>query len=446
MAANSLQDMAAIVQRDMDEAVLSHRPAKGRTLMTFEQSIRRKKGRLAGYQIGYWRDFAHGQTWYNPLAGDFSFKRSTAQKTGAMWVGVAFRNMNITLENHVQLDMASGAIPDSYIKERRRRIATYTMKKNWEAIGNGDGTVAMVGSASGTTLTALLDGSARGSSKGVFRLAISLAADPIYYECINASDAVVAKFFITAKSSATQATMDFTGGSGNAAAMNTSGFRIVEAGSFKKAMTGIGYHHSDSTSRIYQGASVADDPFLINASVDMSAAAVTPTAIHTLKGMVQTAANAPESEFPFVGHLSFQNYRILASYGYTDRQYTLNDNTKSTTTFGLPTVYKDGDTVWVPDADYEEAYIDLRERAPFFEYVQKKFGPETADGISRHEWIGANESGSTLKYENYTEASNIVWDGHGPNGDRDGDGRPNSGAFLKNCGFVVAESQATLGK
>src|SRR4051812_33688103 len=111
-------DRAAIVQRDMDQNVSRMRPERARTLATFEES-RTVTARLAGRQIGYWPDHAHGQSWLSPVAGDISFRKGTKQVAKAMYLGPVFRGMNIPLEQTVLSDMKKGFIPDSYIKERK---------------------------------------------------------------------------------------------------------------------------------------------------------------------------------------------------------------------------------------------------------------------------------------------------------------------------------------
>lgn len=435
-----LPERASIVQRELVSTVKRFRPEKALTLATFEEATREKTGRLAGIQIPYWKDHAHGQSWYSPVAGDTSFKKSTKQKTGAMYAGVVFRNMNFYMEAHIMKDMSNGFIPDSYIKERQRRIATHMMKKNWAAIGDGTGAIAAVSGASGSTVTCLADNSARGTSKGVFRLKVSDSSDPLLYDAVNPStDAVVATFFVTAKPTSTTATVTFT--LGNAAAMNVNTYKICESGSWKKELSGLGAHISDSTSRIYQGADVSVDEFLQNPSVDAGNAVITPTSIHTAKGVMMTRANVADDMFGFIAHITPTNFRDLAKFGYTARVYNA-EGGKSQKTYGLPTKYEDGDTLFVLDADYEDCYIDLRERKPFFEYCQKEFGLKTTGGQSRHEWVGANDAGSTNEYENYNEACNIVWDGRGKDGDGEDGGTPASSVFIKNIALSTSAQYA----
>lgn len=432
MAVTGLAERGSIVQRDMRKSVAKFRPEKARTLSTFEEGTRSETARLSGLQIGFWIDHAHGQSWYSPTTGDTSFKSSTRQETGAMYAGVVFRNMNIRLEEHILKDMERGFIPDSYMSERRRRISTHMMKKNWAAIGDGRGGIAVAASAAVATLTCTNDNNGRGRSKGTFRLKVSTSGDPLFYEAINtATHAVVAKFFVTSKPSGTQAVVDFTGGSGNIAALNVAGLLIVEAGSYNKELIGIAGHISNAD-RVYQGANTADFPFLKNPEVDAADAAITPTMVNSAKQLAMSRANDQDAKNRLVCHLTFGNYFTLAAYGYASRTYNA-ENGKANKTFGLPFIYEDEDTTFVPDEDYEDGYMDFREKKPYFEYVQKEFGLKKTDGIGRHQWIGANQMGSTEAFENYNESVNLVWDGKGKDGmDSDEGGSPNSAVTIKN--------------
>lgn len=444
MAVTGLGERAAIVQRELAQTVQRFRPEKARTLATFEQG-RTETARLAGRQIGYWKDHAHGQSWYSPLANDTSFKKSTKQNTGAMFVGVVFRNMNFYMEFHIMKDMAAGFIPDSYIKERQRRISTHMMKKNWAAIGDATGAIAAVSSASGTTITCLADNSARGTSKGVFRMKVSGSSDPLLYDCVDpATDTVKATFYITAKPTNVTATAVFT--LGNAAAMNANTYKICESGSWKKEMNGLAGLISDSTSRIFQGADVSVDEFLVNPSVSAASAVVTPTMVHSAKSVMLSKCNMDGSDdFGFLAHTTPTNWRDLAKFGYTSRSYQINDNTKGQKTYGLPNLYEDGDTIWVQDADYEDCFIDFRERKPFFEYVQKEFGLYDDGSGSRKQWQGAYAAGSSNSYENYNEAVNLCWDGGGVDGKGDEGGNPATSVTIKSIAINTVSSQYVVG-
>ena len=435
--------MAALAQRDMVQTVKEFRPAKARTLSTFQQDTRKKTARLAGIQIPFWRDFKNGQGTINPVAGQTSFSRGNKQTTGAMYGGVAFRFMHLDLESTIMADMDRGFLPDSYVDLRRRAIETHMMKKNWAAIGDGSGAIAEVVSAVGSTLTLTVTNTARGTSKGSFRLQPSTAAEPLLYSAINtATDTEVARFFITAKPTLSTATLG-TFSVGNLAALNVAGLKIVETNiGWKKEMIGLAGHISDAN-RIYQGADTSVDTFLKNPVIDAGNVAVTPTMIDSAKNIAMTRANDLDGRNGLIGHITPGNLSILAAFGYTSRTYNA-EGGKANTTFGLPDKYEDGDTVFAVDPDYEDGFIDFRETAPYFEYVQKEFGLHKTGGEGRHEWIGANQAGSTESYENYTENVNIVWDGRGKDGDRKGGGSPNSAVFIKNIALPPIK-QASYG-
>lgn len=442
MAVTGISERGAIIQREMTQTVAKFRPQKARTLATFEEG-RKKQGRLAGIQIPYIRGYAHGQTWNNVFVGDVSYKKAIKETTGAMFAGVAFRSMNMYMNKDILRDMERGYIPDSYIAERGRRIATHMMKKNWAAIGDGTGSIAVVASCAAGVLTCTADNTARGRSKGSFRLKPTTADDPLLYDAVNpTTDAVVATFYVTSKPSGTQANVVFT--FGDATALNSPGLRICEKDSWKKEMLGIGAHISDAN-RIYQGVDTSTDDFLKNPAIDAGNAAVTPTAFASAKGVAQTRGNMDSQDgIDWICHLTPGNYNTLARFGYTARQYQINSGSKGKVTYGLPSVYEEEGVMFVPDADYEDGYIDLRPKDEYFEYVQKEFGLTKVDGIGRHEWTGQYQVGSRDVYENYDENVNIVWDARGKDGKDDSAGSPGRGVTIKNIA-IQQENQVNFG-
>ena len=307
MTYTGLADRAALVQRDMANTVAEFRPAKARTLATFE-SGRSVNAQLAGYQIPYWKNHAHGSGTTNPLStasGSTSYRKSVKQTTGAMYGGPAFRYMNIYLQADVLKDMESGKIPDSYIQERRRRIETFMMKKNWAAIGDGTGTIAIVnGNAAGSTITCLASNVGRGTSKGVFRLKMSDASDPLWYSAIEqVGFTEQARFYVTAILSETTCTAVFTGGVGLITDVDDTDHIVEYATGWNKEMIGLAGHISDQN-RIYQGADTSVDTFLKNPKVPGGSAAPTPTMVDSAKNIAMTRGNNLEGRNGLLGHIS----------------------------------------------------------------------------------------------------------------------------------------------
>lgn len=433
MAYESLSDMSALAQRDMVQTVKRAKPAFARTLASTLKATRKKRAQLAGTIIPFVRNWAEGGGSYNPNAGETSFQRATKESYGAMYGGVVFRYMHMDLEDHMLLDMERGKLPDSYIDKRKRRIDTYMMEKNWAIIGTGNGAIAWTqGTATGTTLTVLATNTARGNSKGSYRFHLSTTDNPVYYSAINTTTELeVARFFVTAKLSATTVTVNFTGGLGAITDLAVANLAIVKTKTgWKKEIIGYGGHFSNASTGIYQGADRAVDPW-INASRVDGSGGVTPTLIDSMKNINMTRGNDPEGRNGFVCRMATGNWNVLCGYGYTGataKNWNVDKMSRSMKTYGLPADYEDGDTMFYVDPDYEDAYIDLHEMAPYFEYEQKSFGLKTTDGIGRQENVGTYLAGSTESYENYTESTNLVYDGRG-NGEFEGNGKPNSAVF-----------------
>jgi hypothetical protein len=127
--------------------------------------------------------------------------------------------------------------------------------------------------------------------------------------------------------------------------------------------------------------------------------------------------------------MSVGNYEQLAIFGYTLRQYNA-EKGEANTTFGLPNVYEDEDTVFIQDADFEDAYIYLRDRKSIFEYRHSEM-TEISEGVTQY--VGTNLVGSTEKYQNWGEAYNIAYDMRGDDGTgKSGKGAPNSSVVIDN--------------
>lgn len=431
---NNLSDMAALAQRDMVQKVKRAKPAFARTLASTLKATRKKRAQLAGTTIPFVRGWAEGGGSYNPLGGETSMQRATKESFGAMYGGVVFRYMHMDLEDHMLLDMERGKLPDSYIDQRKRRFDTFMMEKNWAIIGTGTGMIAQSASATGTTLTLTTPAASatRGLSKGSYRFHVSTTDNPIYYSAINTTTELeVARFFVTAKLSATTVTVNFTGGIGAIADLNAAGLAIVKTKTgWKKEIIGYGGHFSNASTGIYQGADRAVDPW-INASRIDGSGGLTPTLLDTAKNTNMTRGNDPEGRNGLVCRMATGNWNVLCAYGYTGstKNWNVDNMKRSMKTYGLPADYEDGDTMFFIDPDYEDSFVDLHEMAPYFEYEQKEFGLKTTDGIGRHENVGAYLAGSTESYENYNEATNLVYDGRG-NGEFEGNGKPNSAVFI----------------
>jgi hypothetical protein len=130
-----------------------------------------------------------------------------------------------------------------------------------------------------------------------------------------------------------------------------------------------------------------------------------------------------------IAHITPGNYRVLGAFGYTLRQYNAEQG-QAGTTYGLPRNYSDEDTEWAQDADFEDAYVYMRNPSSYFEYRQSDMQKITkGDGA---QYVGLNLRGSTEFFDNYAEAFNLAYDARGEDGQGRENGTPNDSVVLDN--------------
>lgn len=422
------QHLAAAVQAELRKSIVRFREMRAPTLQSFMTGAgaRQIKGGLTGYEIPIWSDVNHGSTALDPYTGLTSFRPMIPATSLKMFIGLTFTGFTVSTEYYHNVDMRNGKIPLSVFELRDNVMATYMKEHNWYSIGNGTGVLAVVTTAGGTGLHAFaFDNTAKNRSKGSIRLAVSTDTNPgrrIEYDSVDpATDTVTGTFYITNKPNATQAQCTFVSGT------HVAGNFIVKAGHWKRVPFGLGYH-IESTPRFYQGVNTALFPFLNSRNVPAASALITPNMIDTAKGATQIRGNDPNARFQRICHISIGNYKVLASLGYTLRQYNA-EGGKADTTFGLPYVYSDEDTIFLQDADMEDAWVYFRDRNSFFHYRQLEL-TEISNGETQ--FVGTFQQGSTEFYQNYGESYNLGWDGRGDDAGSGINGSVNSTVMISN--------------
>jgi hypothetical protein len=425
------ENLAAAVKAQLRKTIIKSQAQHAVTKNSYKsgRGAAPEAGQLAGLEVPFQEGVVHGETALDPYNGGTSFERMYVPTTNKMYIGLAFMGFTVEFEHFHEKDAMNGNLPWGQSKMREDALMTYMQHQNWYRLGKGNGSLAVVSSVSGATVTMTNDGTARGRSKGSLRLAVSpftTAGKRILYQSYNATtDALGATFYITAKSSATTATVVITDGG-----TITAGEIIVKYGHYKKVPYGHAYHF-DSTGRLYQGVSTsaANAAFLNSRAIDGGAALVTPTVMDTLKGSLQTRANDVDARKKRVCHLTIGNYKALAGFGYALRTYNA-EKGQADTTYGVPVNFEDEDTEFIQDADFEDNYIDLRDRVSYFEYRQSEM-QEVSKGAEQY--AGTNLVGSTEFSRNWCEAYNFAFDMRGDDGKgKQGAGAPNSSAYIYN--------------
>lgn len=440
MYPNLPEHLAPAVQAELRKSQLNLKQQMAVTLNSYKSGngARGEAGKLAGLEIPFFKNVPFGETALDPLGGTTSFDNMIPASMDKMYVGLAQTGFTVESEHFHETDAARGNLPLTRFDQRDMVMKTYLQHHNWYRIGKGDGALAVATTTGGTgTRTFANDATARGRSKGSLRLAVSYntaSGKRILYQSYNTStDALGATFYITSKPNVTQAVVVVTD-----AGTITAGEIIVRYGHYKKVPYGHA-NHFDNSNRWYQGVDTTNYAFLNSRYVDGGAAGITPTMINTAKTALQVRANNPDVRLKRVCHLTQGNYQALAAFGYTLRTYNA-EKGEANTSFGLPNVFEDEDLIFIQDADFEDAFVDIRDKKSYFEYRQQEL-EEISPGLQQY--VGTNMRGSTEKFQNWGESYNFAWDGRGDDGKGE-KGAPNSSVFIGNLA-LPAVTQCTEG-
>jgi hypothetical protein len=429
---NILLNYAAGVQAQMRKKFIQLKQQRTPTLNSFKSGAgtRSEDGRIVGLEIPFNRGVQHGETALDVLSGITSFENFVAPAADKMFVGLTQTGFSIEYEKFQELDASRGLLPETKLTQRDKTMRTYAQHHNWYRIGpdnSGSLAIVTVGGGSGT-ITLANDNTTRGRSKGSLRLAVSnstAAGQTIIYESwTRATDTKTATFYLTSKASVTTAVIVVTD-----AGTVVAGDVIVKKGHYKRVPYSLGYHIS-TANRSYQGANTTTDTMFNSFGVDCGGALVTPTAMDTAKGALQTRKNQVEAGKQGKCYLTIANYKQLAAYGYNLRVYNAEQG-DAKTTYAVPTNFKDEDIEYIQDADMEDYYIYMTDRSSYFEYRQSEMFEVTSNAGSQY--IGTNSIGSTEFFQNWGESYNFAWDARGDDGaNKDGAGSPNSSVVLSN--------------
>jgi hypothetical protein len=443
---NLPENFAAATQAEMRKSIIQTKQQKAPTSMSITSGAgaRGESGKLAGLEIPFKNGVQHGETALDVLSGTTSFEQPVAPLNDKMFVGLAQTGFTVHWEHFHEKDAQAGNLPESRFDQRDQAMRTYYQHKNWYHGGVKTGSVAVVAAGGGGgsgTITFANDNTARGRSKGSLRLAVSpgtTAGKRILYQSYTEStDTLTATFYITSKASTTTAVIVVTD-----AGTVVAGDVIVKYGHYKKVTYGLGYL-CDYANRFLQGVSTATYGFLNARRVNGGNALITPTLMDTAKGYQMTMANDMEARKKRGVHMSIGNYKQLAAFSYTLRQYNA-EKGQADVTYGMPNWYEDEDAVFFCDADFEDAYVYIRDRKSVFEYRQSEMQKiSKGDGSP---YVGTSSFGSTEFFDNYGESCNLAWDARGDDGkgSKDGAGSPNSMVVIDNLA-IPAVSQMAIG-
>jgi len=378
------------------------------TADSFNRSARKVEGGQQGFQIPFWLTQYGQNSYLSPGASGNSFNQPVAPISGSMWVGLAYPGKAMYTDGIFMetMDTKASLIKNSQL--RQLAIENYMKHMNYYAIGDnfGYGILAVVTSVTGGVFTGTTAAqTVSGYTKGAHRL-----LKGVTYDIVDESSFAVVGTITPTANGTDSATVTVT----STGSPNNSGAFVVEQGAFNKVPRGLNYLINNAD-RIFQGLDTTDYVEFNSSQVDLNGSALTSATINTLKTKVQIRMNTQTKEFSRIGHLTPGQYNVLAIQGFGARQYQAAEG-QANTSYGYPEKYKDGDIMWICDADMDEDRVMLRRASDYFKFSLTPFGSVNRDGLTLRQAPGDNSVGADAWYEQVREYFNFGFDGDGNKG------------------------------
>ncbi len=375
------------------------------TADSFASSTKKVTGGQQGYQLVFFTNDYGQNSYLSPGATGNSFVQPVAPKSKSMWVGLAFPGKAMYTDGIFMETMDTKASLINNAKLRRLAIENFFKTMNYYAIGDnfGYGILAVVSSVTGGVFTGTTAAqTTAGYTKGAHRL-----LSGVTYDVVDESTLQVVGTITPTQDGIFSATVPVTA----TGSPNNAGAFVVEQGAFFKVPRGLAYLINPND-REFQGLDTTEFAEFNSTQTDLNGSAVTSATVNTQKTKVQIRLNAATGEFSRIGHLPQGQYNTLAIQGFGARQYQAAEG-QATTSYGYPNRYKDGDVMWVVDADMDEDRIYLRRSSDFFKFSLTPFGTVNRDGLTLRQAPGDNNVGADAWFEQVREYYNFGFDGDG---------------------------------
>lgn len=256
--------------------------------------------------------------------------------------------------------------------------------------GDGNGGLAVAASAHGAPGTITLTLAATASAGGGQTKGARFLYNNFTYQAINpATDAVRGTFTVTA-SGGTSNSVTATLSSGTIAINDI----IVHPGSWKRVPSGI--RNLISRSGLLQGVDKSVHPELNDPGLDLGGGLLTPNAFYSVKTMLQTRQNKEAAADGLTACMTFGQHNQIAAQGTGFRQQIVPNTGKATlATYGNNSVYVDGDTTFLRDADADDDGVRMWMNGAIKRLEEEPIGPVTPNENNGWAmWQGTNGTGS----------------------------------------------------
>ena len=153
MPAVGLNDIQDTRKQQIKDVVKEIKNTKAITRNSFKNTSRTIQTTESGYQIPFFTTNYTQNSAITPTSSGNSFTQSNPPETKSMWVGLAYLFKVVQMQGMLMNDLPS---KQSLINEARLRdlaIKEFFLQRNYDAIGDGSGTVAVVTSVTGGVFT-----------------------------------------------------------------------------------------------------------------------------------------------------------------------------------------------------------------------------------------------------------------------------------------------------
>lgn len=210
------------------------------------------------------------------------------------------------------------------------------------------------------------------------------------YDCVTpASAAVTSAVTVTTEGSSSCV--------GTFSSDPAAGDAIVDTGSFNNYFRGFA-HLNSNTSRTLQGLPTGTYSSLNSYGVDLNGALLTVSTIAQIKAGLHVRNNAEDAKSGLVAFVPPGQLYLLRVQGYNLSQYIRNTDDGDVVK-GVAKMYKDGDTIFVEDADCDEDRGYFFDMSQISRFEEMPFGDYDLDGRDIRMAQGTNNTGSDTYYK-----------------------------------------------
>ncbi len=350
-----------------------------------------------GWKVSQLERMPGGHKAFTAASPDFN--AAVAPQSMAMYVYPVRYALPVQVDGGFKRAFTAGS-KDAIIEFQRVMDSYYTAaakRTNQMCYGDGSGGLAFITNDEATGSQTVECDTTAAAGYGHTKGAKWLKKGHVY-DCVTpASGTVTSTLTITTEGSASCV--------GTFSSDPAAGDQVVDVGSFNNYFRGFA-HLNSNTSRTLQGLATATFPDLNAYGVDLAGALLTVSTIAQIKAGLHVKNNAEDSKNGLVAFVPPGQLYLLRVQGYNLSQYIRNTDDGDVVK-GVARMYKDGDTIFVEDADCDEDRGYFFDMSQISRFEEMPFGDYDIGGGGFNMAQGTNNTGSDVYYRGIGWVGNL---------------------------------------